>query len=708
MTAIGTRAGVILGTAGYMSPEQARGQTVDRRTDVWAFGCVLYEMLTARRAFPGSTVSDTIAAIISREPDWDALPGSTPPVLRRLARRCLAKDPKRRIRDIGDVRLELDDTLASAAEEGAGVEGPPRWRGGRWGRAVTGAAAVIGIAALVWALQPGRNDTTQPVTRATVTLAADQQLDTTNRAAPLALSPDGRRLVYTAYSAGQVQLYLRNLDAFVATPIGGTEGARYPFFSPDGLWVAFFSQGKLKRVSLQGGSPVTICDTPAVGRGGTWAPDGTIVFDPGNSGLMRVIASGGVPEPVKSRDATMDGRNLSWPHFLPNGRVLLATAGVGFNSRMVALSLDTGEWRDIGEGFQPQYVAPGYLVFHAPAVSEGEIHAVPFDETQVAVDGAAVSMLSGVFRSNDGGGAYFAISRNGSVIFAPGGHARTLVRTERSGRRTPLTDDRRGFRLPRISPDGRKIAVTVDPRPSQIWVYDIARGSGIPLATDRHNLAAKWTPDGRHVVYTSEGDIYVRAADASTQARRVLARDGAQYPGPWLEDGRSLIFADDHSTNRSDIWLLPADSDPRPLIATQAHEISPALSPDGRWLAYTSDETGHQEVHIRPFPNIDDGKWVVSTGGGISPVWSPTVRELFYMSGRALMSVAVNTQGPDFSAAKPERLFEGPFETGSPQFDISPDSSYFVMVEADPDARPTQIHAVLNWIEELKRLAPRK
>jgi serine/threonine-protein kinase len=248
----------------------------------------------------------------------------------------------------------------------------------------------------------------------------------------------------------------------------------------------------------------------------------------------------------------------------------------------------------------------------------------------------------------------------------------------------------------------------VDPRPSQVWVYDIARRSGIPLATEGHNLGTAWTRDSRQVVYTSDGDMYVRAADASAGARRLLARDGAQYAGPWLDDARSLIFNDDRSTNRSDIWLLPADSDPRALVATRAHEVSPALSPDGRWLAYTSDETGRQEVYIRPFPNIDDGKWVVSTGGGVTPVWSPTGRELFYMSGRALMSVAVKVRGQDLSAAPPERLFDGPFETGSPQFDISPDGSYFAMVEADLDARPTHIHVVLNWIAELKGLAPAK
>jgi Tol biopolymer transport system component len=709
VTEFSSHVGVILGTAAYMSPEQARGLAVDKRTDIWAFGAVLYELLTGGRAFPGPTVSDTIAAIISREPDWAALPGSAPPSVRRLLLRCLAKDPQRRVRDIGDVSLEIDETLASGVASGAPIDRTPRPPAARWALAAAGVIAAIGIVVLVWALQGGRRNIVRPVTRATVTLSGDQKLDTTNMAEPLALSPDGRRLVYVANSTGQTQLYLRNLDAFAARPIGGTDGARYPFFSPDGEWVAFFSQGKLKRVSLQGGAPVTICEVPIVGRGGAWARDGTIVFDPGESGLMRVSATGGPPESLKSRDAVMDRTNLSWPHFLPDSRVVLATAGIGSNSRIVALSLDSGEWRDIGQGFQPHYVPPGYLIFHAAGVREGEIHVVPFDATTLTAGLGSVSVLGGVFRSENGGGAYFAVSRTGSLIFAPGGHARTLVRVERSGRRTPLTDDRRGFRFPAISPDGRGIAVTVDPRPSQIWVYDLVRKSGIPLATTDHNLWGRWTPDGRQVVYTSGGEMYVRAADASTGARRLLARTGAQYAGAWLQDARSLIFADDAGPpNRSDIWLLPAGSEPRALIATAAHEVSPALSPDRQWLAYTSDETGRQEVHVRPFPGLDRGKWVVSTGGGVAPVWSPTSRELFYMSGNALMAVRVNTQAGDFSAAPPERLFDGPFETGSPQFDIAPDGSYFVMVEGDPDARPTQIQVVLNWLEELARLVPAK
>jgi serine/threonine-protein kinase len=348
----------------------------------------------------------------------------------------------------------------------------------------------------------------------------------------------------------------------------------------------------------------------------------------------------------------------------------------------------------------------GHLVFHAVRVREGELQAVAFDIERMAFRGAPVSVLDAVFRSENGGGAYFAVAPTGDLVFVPGGHARTLVRADRNGRRMPLTDERRGFRHPRVSPDGRQVAVVIDPRPSQIWVYDIARRSRVPLATDGHNLGSLWTPDGRRVTYSSNGDIYWRPADGSTAAERLLARDRAQYGQSWSRDGRFLIFDDDHARSRFDIWVLPLNGDPRPLVATLAHELGPRLSPDDRWLAYQSDESGRPEVYVRPFPNVNDGKWTVSTSGGGWPVWSPTGRELFYMRGTTMMAVPIQSRGAAFAAAAPEPLFSGPFETGSPQFDISPDGSYFVMVEADPNARPTQIHVVVNWGEELKRLVP--
>jgi Tol biopolymer transport system component len=696
-----TRAGVVLGTVAYMSPEQARGQDVDKRTDIWAFGCLLYEMLSGRSPFAGSTVSDTIGAILHREPDWTRLPGGTPPAVPRLIRRCLQKNASERLRDIGDARIELNEALEPGAEPAQGVPAPARHTWLPWAIAATMALVTLGV--WFWAARHTGPATPPLVTRTTVTLPAQQQLDTEESAAPLAISPDGRRLAYVARHARGAQLYLRNLDAFDAVPLTGTDGARYPFFSADGESIAFFAGGRLKRISIHGGAPVSICDVPVLGRGGAWGIDGTIVFDPGPSGLMRVAASGGRPERLTSTDREMDGSNLSWPHFLPDGRTLLATLGTDQNSALVAFSLDSRTWRTIGEGFQAQYLSSGHVIFHAPAVREGELRAVAFDATRQAFAGTPSSVLAGVFRAENGGGAYFAVARNGTLVFARGSHARTLVRVDRNGRRTPVLNERRGYRMPAVSPDGKRIAVTIDPRPSQIWVYDFARQAGIPLATEGHNLGPIWTPDGRRVAFNSRGEMYSRTADGSSDAQKLLARERPQYPAAWSRDGRRLVYVEDTPATNSDIWMKAADSEPVPLLVTPALENSPRLSPDERWMAYASNESGRPEVYVRPFPNVGDGKWAVSTEGGAFPVWSRSGTELFYVNGTTIMAVAVQARGTTFIVQRPEALFSGPFETGSPHFDITPDGRHFIMVEADPDARPTEIQLTANWMEEIRR-----
>jgi eukaryotic-like serine/threonine-protein kinase len=713
-----TSEGMVVGSAAYMSPEQARGQNVDKRTDIWAFGCVLYEMLAGRAAFARATVTDTLTAVLEHQPDWTALPPATPPHVRGVLRRCLEKDVRRRARDIGDVRMELEE--ADPAAGTAGATGGDNARRGVlvWAIATAAIAAVAIIAVLAWIARDPVPVADPAVTRTTLTLAPNQELDTGGGAAPLAISPDGRRLAYVAVADGRTQLYVRSLDAFEPRAIAGTDGAQYPFFSPDGGSVAFFADRRLKRVSMQGGSPVTVCDVPTLGRGGTWGADETIVFDPGDAGLLRVSAAGGQPEPLTSRDPAIDRDNLSWPHFLPDGRTLLVTTGRfgSLGAGIAALSLETGAWQRLGTGSQAQYLPAGFLVYHAQHVREGELHAVPFDARTLTVRGAPVAVADSVFRAQDGGGVYYAVAHNGTMVFTPGGYARTLVRVDRHGRRTPLLDERRGFRRPNISPDGLKVAVTIDPRPSQIWVYDLARKSRIALATDGHNHMPLWTPDGQRIAYSSDPgssspplDIFWRAADGGTAAERLLRRDGAQYPTSWTADGRQLIF-EDGAPNGYDIWTLPLSGEPRPLIATAASELGGQLSPDGRWLAYQSNESGRFEVYVRPFPNVNDGKWTISTVGGQHALWSENGKELFYAAGSAVMRVAVDTRGPRFTAGAPELLFNGPFDINYTNYALAKDGSHFIMVEVDPNARPTQVSVTLNWAQDVERLtsAPRR
>jgi serine/threonine-protein kinase len=706
-----THEGLIVGTAAYMSPEQARGQAVDKRTDIWAFGCVLYEMLTGRAAFARPTVTDTLAAIVEREPDLTLLPESTPSAVARLVRRCLDKDPKRRLRDVGEARMVIEEAQAASSQGSRTVnDSVDNLRARYRVLGVVAAAVAIGaIGASVW-LRNRPDLVPASITRTTVTLPVNQELDAIQTTAPLALSQDGRLLAYVASSDGSTRLYVRSLDAFDAKPLEGTEGARYPFFAPDGQSIGFFAAGKLKRVSISGGAPVVICDVPDVGRGGTWGSDGTIVFDPGESGLLRISAQGGQPMPITSRDPVMDARNHSWPQFLPDGRGLLTTVeGVLSSAALASLSFESGEWHVLGPGSQAQYLSAGYLVYHAAQVREGQLDAMPFDLNTFTVRGMPVSVLDGAFRAANGGAAFFAVARTGMLIFAPGGFARRLVRVDLQGHRVPLTDDRRGFRFPKFSPDGRKVAVTIDPRPSQIWVYDLDRGSRIPLTTEGHNLTPLWTADGQRVAFSGSGGISWRAADGSSPAEPLIPKrqpDVANInPTSWSADGRFLFFHEQIPGTDFNIWVAPRGEAPRVLIATTARDLAGTLSPDGRWLAYYSNESGRPEVYVRPFPNVNDHRWTVSTSGGWTPRWSPDGRQLFYMNGASMLVVHVETQGADFVGGKPQFLFDGPFDTTQDMnVDIAPDGRSFVMVEADPDAKPTKINVILNWSEDVARI----
>ena len=700
-----TIAGAIRGTAPYMSPEQARGAPVDKRTDIWAFGCVLYEMLAGRSAFARDTTSDTLAAILEREPDWSALASTTPGAVVRLLRRCLEKDPRKRLRDIGDALAEIDEIRSGAPSPGdveRGATGSTRWK-------VATAAAIVlaGIAAAsTWMLSSRGLPAVAPI-RTSITLPTDVELDTTATSHAFAMSADGRRLAYVGSAGGRKRLYVRGLDEFEAKVVDGTDGARYPFFSPDGKWIAFFTNRQLKRVSVAGGAPITVCEIATVGRGGSWGPDGNIVFAREDAGLLRVKAEGGEPMPIATLDPEIDGRRHTWPQYLPDGSGLVSTIDL---RRLVVLSFATRHWHELLPGSQAQYLEPGYLVFHAAETREGQIDAVSFDIEKKAVNGSPFPVLDGAFRSANAGAAFFAVAPKGTLAFVPGGYARTLVRVDRQGRRSPLVAERRGFRFPRISPEGRRVAVTIDPRPSQIWVYDLERGTGIPLTTQGHNLGPTWTRDGQRIAFSGGGLQWV-TADGREQPTTLIARGtdldaGNIGEASWSTDGRTIVFSAEVPSTSFDIYTRRAGEPPALLIATQARELGQRLSPDGRWIAYESDESGRNEVYVRPFPGVNQQKWTLSTTGGWSPVWAPDGHELFYMNGATVMAVPVATEGVAFVAGKPEPLFDGPFDTSqNHNFDVFPDGRQFVMVALDPDASPARIDVVQNWAGEVARIA---
>ncbi|HYV30534.1 MAG TPA: protein kinase, partial [Candidatus Binatia bacterium] len=694
-----TQAGVILGTAAYMSPEQARGKPVDKRTDIWSFGCVLYEALTGRQAFAAETVSDTIAAILGRDPDWQALPVATPTKILDLLRRCLQKDVSHRLRDIGDARIEIEEALDPSRAIpviGAVLVEP---RAVRRRQAIAWsltALAAASIGALVWSLLRAPAPPTRPIVRLAVSLPPSDRL-ALGLTPTITLSPDGSRLVYVANHSGAQQLYVRPIDRLEATAIPGTEGAESPFFSPDGQWLGFFAEGKLKKVSLSGGAPLTLCSAP-LNRGASWGPDDNIILNLsfGVSGLFQVSAAGGTPKPLTIPDGKKGEISHRWPQILPGGKAVLFTnwSGGSFDDARIGVqSLETGERRTLLEGgTYARYVPSGHLVY----ARAGGLVAVPFDLKRVAVTGPPVSILEDVSMHPTSGVAEFSSSDSGSLAYVAGGtrgDERTRLWVDRKGAAQALPASPRAYFSPRLSPDGQRLAVGIfgiSGSNQGVWLYDLARGTLTRLAETALVPFPFWTPDGKGLTVNlaQQGplNLFWMAADGGGSAERLTTSDNPQFPGSWSPDGQVLAFSEVDPTTGYDIWVLRLEGDrkPQPFLHTPSNESAPTFSPDGRWLAYQSDESGREEIYVRPFPS-PGGKWLISTEGGTQPVWARNGRELFYRNGDKMMAAAVETK-PTFAAAKPKLLFEGHYETGIypslPNYDVSPDGRRFLMIKS--------------------------
>jgi len=711
-----TRAGVILGTAAYMSPEQARAKPVDKRTDIWAFGCVLYEALSGRLAFPGDTVSDNIAAILAREPDPQALPETTPPKIRDLLRRCLQKDPSRRPRDIGDLRIEIEEALSAFSVHAvAPLPERPARRGVWWPLAaiLVLSVAITGVIAF-WMGRGFRQAPPSASPRLTLALPAKTPLAPDLPTRSIALSPDGQTFVYVASVGGATQLYLRALNQFEPTPMPGTEGASNPFFSPDGQWVAFAASGKLKKVAITGGAALTICGDMGTFRGGTWLPDNTIVFSPqAVGGLYRVSAAGGALQPLTKSEK---GEGHRWPEFLPGGQQVLFTVWRGSieASRVAVVSLKTGERRILLEGGSYSLYAPtGHLVYARTA----GLLAVPFDLQRLQVTGSPVPIQDGVMTQLPGH-AQASLSADGTLVYVPGGlqeAERSLLSMNRKGQAQPLLQTRRAYENPRISPDGRRLAARITAATADIWVHEIGRESLTRLTFEAANWMPVWTPDGKRIAFSSTKaggppNLYWTRADGSGGLERLTTSDQPQFPGSWSPDGKFFAFIESFANTGWDIMILPLEGDrkPKPFLQTQFTELAPALSPDGRWLAYQSNESVRNEVYVQPFPG-PGGKWQISTDGGTHPVWSRNGREIFYRNGAKVYAVAVQPAS-GFSFGKPTLLFEAPYtyaSSPSPNYDVTLDGQHFVMIKAEEgQASVTQVNVILNWFEELKRRVP--
>jgi len=711
-----TRAGVILGTAAYMSPEQAKGKPVDKRADVFAFGAVLYELLTGKRAFEGETITETIAKVLESEPKWELLPENTPWNVRNLLRRCLTKDPHDRLDGIANVRIEIKLALEEPAAElptgAASAAQPARQRWVMTVGLVVLALAVGGMATWFF-IQPSSPE--QPLNRFVTRLSPPVVLRT-GLSNALAISPDGRHFVYRGVGEGGNRLYLRSLDDFVDKPIPGTESVSgTPFFSPDGKSIGFFANNKLKKMSLAGGSPITLCDALSGGRSGDWFAN-TIVFGatlPSGQGLYQVSADGGEPEMLATVNLDEGEEVYGFPEFLPDGKDFLFTIGSSSGYQTALLSLETGEQKLLLENArQARYLSTGHLGYGQGAT--GNLMAAPFDLDVLEVTGDSVPVVQGVRQSTPGSVDY-AISDNGTLVYVPststGGLNRTLVWVDRQGLATPLIEDRQAYGRPRLSPDGQRVAVGVQSGANQdIWIYDIGRGTRMRLTVEGNNTSPVWTPDGTRVTFSSNRDgpqnLYWKPADGSGQAELLLNMNSLNtlIPTSWSPDGDTLAFYD--TSGARDIWALPLEGDASSFVATAFNERSPMFSPDGRWLAYVSNESGRDEVYVQPYPG-PGGKWPISTEGGTELRWSADGRELFYRLGDKMMVVEVQSE-PAFTSGRPQLVFEGPYLTdlfATSNYDISPDGQRFLMIKEE-EGQQDQINVVLNWFEELKRLVP--
>jgi eukaryotic-like serine/threonine-protein kinase len=728
-----TGIGVILGTAAYMSPEQARGKVVDKRTDLWAFGCVLYEMLTGVRLFGGDEVTDTIAAVIGADPDWSKLPADTPTAIRRLLRRCLEKDRTRRLSDATDARLEIDDALHPVASEASTDHATAASRAivAGWQRALPWAVAgllAVGLAIVVVLWAPWRVMAPPRVTRTTIATPGPAAVAVNGVNGGLALSPDGTHIVYVGTSG--TQLFVRALDALEPVAIAGGRAVQGPFVSPDSQWVGFVSgSNTLMKVPIAGGTPIALTSIDSTPRGATWAPDDSIIFATGHpaTGLQRVSAGGGTPEVLTRPDRARGEADHLWPELLPGGVAVLFTitsqTGGLDKAQVVARDLRTGTQKTLLRGgSHAHYVASGHLVY----VAAGTLRAIAFDANRLETRGMAVPIAARVVTTGFGTAEY-AVATDSTLVYVDSAgslaaNARTLVWVDRTGKEEPIAAPPRAYEHPRLSPDGKRVALWINDQEDDIWIWDFARPRLARMTLDPGmDRFPIWTRDGLRIVFTSSRagalNLWWQAADFTGVAERLTTSSNSQFPTGITPDGKAVVFNEATPTMDSDLLQVALDGTHQvtPLLQTKFDEFNGIVSPDGRWLAYESNSAGDSfEIYVRPFPGVGGGQ-PVSTTGGRRPLWARNSKELFYVGADgALWRVPVEASGQTWNAGTPTKLFDAPYFSAGTRgrtYDVSPDGQRFLMIKApgiDAGVTPAAIIVVQHWGEELKRLVPAK
>jgi len=727
--ALMTGIGMLLGTGAYMSPEQARGKPVDKRSDIWSFGCVLYEMLTGRRAFEGEDVADTVAAIVRGQPDWNALAG-LPATVRAVLRSCLQKDLQRRLRHIGDARVYLEEL--STSEVGPDLGRHVAGRTPLWRRAVPAVAGAFLIAALGgyigWML---RTVPARQAARFIIPIPSGTGLEITRHV--VAISPRGTHIAYTANG----RVYVRALDQLEAVPIqtSGGPASSSPFFSPDGQWIGFYQGGQVKRVSVSGGAPIVVC---AAGNpfGFSWTEGDVIVFGQGPNGIMRVPAGGGTPEVLVKVD---EGESAHGPQLLPGGRAILFTlrphgAGTWNEAKIVVQSLDSGERKVVIQGGRDaRYLPTGHLLY----ALRGTLLAVPFDINSLAVTGMPVPLVENVALAvaEQTGAAHYSVSGNGTLVYIlDQGNAsearRLLTWVDRQGREEPLKVPPRAYRYPQLSPDGQRVAVDIQDEQVDIWIWHVTGETLTRLTLEPSQESYPvWTADGRRVIFGSDRsgpvNLFWQPADGTGTVEQLTDSQNNHVPMSVSPD-RAAVVVREQAPGGGDFGLLllglGGERRPRSLVQTPFHDLNGVVSPDGRWLAYQSTESGRGEIYVRPFPNVDEGRWQVSTEGGTRPLWARSGQELFYLTldGDALMSVPISG-ALAFKAGTPQKLLDtrtyytpaamlGIGITPGRTYDVSLDGRRFLMIKPqnqnDERASPLSFTVVQDWTEDLKRLVP--